>query len=40
MKKVDHYNFISLYIKTIETTHYQRHRETVLKRAKDYYQIK
>ena len=40
MKKVDHYNFFSLYIKMSETTYYQRNRETMLKRAKDYYQNK
>ena len=38
MKKLDHYNFFSLYIKISETTYYQRNRETILNRAKDYYQ--
>ena len=36
MKKVDHYNFFLLYIKMDETT-YQKNKETILNRAKDYY---
>ena len=40
MKKMDHYNIFSFYIKTTETTYYQRNRVTMLKRAKDYYQNK
>ena len=37
MKKVDHYNLFSIYIRMSEETHYQRHRETKLNRAKDCY---
>ena len=37
MKKVGHYNFL-LYIKIGEITYYQRNRETILNRAKYYYQ--
>ena len=36
MKKVDHYIFLS-YIKMSETTYYQRKRDVILKRAKDFY---
>ena len=35
-KKVDHYIFL-LYIEMNETTSYQRNRDTILNRAKDYY---
>ena len=38
MKKVDYYKMFLLYIKMSETTYYQRSRETILNRAKDYYQ--
>ena len=37
MKKVDHYNFFLLYIKMNETTYYQRNRDVILNKAKDYY---
>ena len=37
MKKVDHYNFFLLYMKMSEATNYQRNREVILNRAKDYY---
>ena len=36
MKKVDHYNFL-LYVKMSETTYYQRNRDVILNRTKDYY---
>ena len=36
MKKVDHYNFL-LYIKMSETVYYQRNKNVVLNRVKDYY---
>ena len=36
MKNVDYYKFFLLYVKIGETTYYQRNRETVLNRAKDY----
>ena len=35
-KKVDHYIFL-LYIEMSETTSYQRNRDPILNRAKDYY---
>ena len=38
MKKVDQYKKILLYIKMGEITYYQTNRETVLNRAKDYYE--
>ena len=37
MKKVDHYNFVLLYIKTSEATYSQRNRNVILNRAIDYY---
>ena len=38
MKKEDYYKSFLLYIyKVSETTYYQRNRETILNRAKDYY---
>ena len=40
MKKVDHYNFFSLYMKTNETTYYQRNRETMLKEQETIIKIK
>ena len=36
-KKVDCYNFFSLYMKMSETTDYKRNRETILNRANDNY---
>ena len=38
MKKMDHYNFFSLYIKMSEVTYYQRIKETILNRVKDYHE--
>ena len=38
MKKVNHYNFFSLYIKIIETTYNQRNRDVILDRTKKYYE--
>ena len=38
MKKVDQYKKFLLYIKMGEITYYQTNRETVLNRAKDYYE--
>ena len=38
MKKVDFYKNILLYIKMGEATYYLRKRETVLNRAKYYYE--
>ena len=40
MKKVDYYKKMFLYIKLSEIAYYQRNRETVLNRAKDYYENK
>ena len=43
MKKVDHYIiyiYFFTYIKISETTYYQRNREAILKRTKDYHQNK
>ena len=40
MKKVDYYKKILLYIKIGETNYYQKNRETILNRAKDYYENK
>ena len=37
MKKVDHYNFVLLYIKTSEATYSQRNRNVILNSAIDYY---
>ena len=38
MKKVNHYNYnVLVYIKMSETTHYQRNRNVIFNRAKDYY---
>ena len=37
-KKVDHYNFFSLYIKESETVYYERNRDMILNRSKDYYE--
>ena len=34
---MDYYKYFLLYIKMIETTYYQRYRETILNIAKDYY---
>ena len=39
MKKKIIINFL-LYVKISETTYYQRNRETISKRRKDYYQNK
>ena len=39
MKKKDHYNFFLLYIKMSETTYYQRNRDVILNKAKDYYKM-
>ena len=36
MKKVDHYNFL-LYIKMSKTAYYQRNKNVILNRVKDYY---
>ena len=36
MQKVNHYNVL-LYIKMSETTYYQRNRNVIFNRAKDYY---
>ena len=36
MKKVDYYKFFLLYIKTVETTYYQRNRDLILNAAKCY----
>ena len=36
MKKVDHYNFFTIY-KMSATNHYQKSRDVILDRAKDYY---
>ena len=37
MKKVYHYHFLLLlYIKMNETTYYQRNRDVIINRAKDY----
>ena len=36
MKNLDCYSFL-LYIKTSETIYYQRNRETILNRAKEFY---
>ena len=36
-KKVDYYNFSSLYMKMSETTDYKRNRLTILNRANDNY---
>ena len=36
MKKVDYYNFFTLY-KLSETTYYQRNGQIILNRAKEYY---
>ena len=38
MKNMDYYNKFLLYIKMGETTYYQTNRETVLIRAKSYYE--
>ena len=38
MKKVGCYNYFLWYIKVSDTTYYQRNRETILKRAKEYYE--
>ena len=38
MKKVDYYKNVLLYIKMDETTYYQRKKETILNRTKDYYE--
>ena len=39
MKKLDYYKFFSLCIKKMSgTTYYQRNREVILNRAKDYYE--
>ena len=38
MKKRDHYIFL-LYIKMSETTYYERKRDVIVNRAKDYYKI-
>ena len=38
MKKVDYYKKTLLYIKTGQTTYYQRNREAVLNIAKDYFE--
>ena len=38
MKKVNYSKILLLYIKMIETTYYQKNRETMLNRAKDYYE--
>ena len=38
MKKVDYYNFSCIYTKMSEETFYQKHRDVILKRAKDYYE--
>ena len=38
MKKVDYYNFFCIYTKMSEETFYQKHRDVILKRAKDYYE--
>ena len=38
MKKVDSYNFFSLYIGMKETTYWKRKIETILKIANNYYQ--
>ena len=38
MKKVDHYNLFSIYIRMSQQTHYQRYRETKLNGAKDCYE--
>ena len=38
MKKMDYYKNSLLCIKMPETTYYQRNRETVLNRAKGYYE--
>ena len=35
MKKQNYYNFFSLYIKKV--TYYQRNKESILNRVKDYY---
>ena len=37
MKALDYYKFFFIYIKMGETNYYQRNKETVLNRAKDYY---
>ena len=37
MKKMDHYNFFKFYIKMSEATYYQRNRDAILNRTKDYY---
>ena len=38
MKKVYYYKFFLLYIKMSEEAYYQKHRDAILKRAKDYYE--
>ena len=38
MKKVDYYKFCLLHLKMGQTTYYQKSRETILNRAKDYYE--
>ena len=38
MKKLDYYNFFSLYLKDGGTTYYERMRDVILNRAKDYYE--
>ena len=38
MKKVDYYNFFCIYTKMSEETFYQKHRDVILNRAKDYYE--
>ena len=38
MIKQEFYNFFSLYKKMSETSYYQRNREVILHRAKDYYE--
>ena len=40
MKKVYYCKKILLCVKMVETTYYQRNRETVLNRAKHYYENK
>ena len=37
MQKVNHY--VLLYIKMSETTYYQRNRNVIFNRAKDYYKM-
>ena len=37
MKKVDYYKFFYIYIKMSEEKYYQKRRDVILKRAKEYY---